>query len=152
MLVAEVRTPTIGAKYRSIEGAMRLNQPGRLLVVEPRQGPLLVRSVTEPISSCRVQFTCAVFNIRLLFGCRLGEWERLEAGCRCVARTRLQPRAQPECPHLMNARVQDPEEVIVLASKDDQLVIRQNTLVEPHKDSMLRNSWCYKKSRQSCQC
>ena len=60
-----------------------------------------------------------------------------------------EPRPHPQRPDLVGAGVQDTEEIIVLAGKDNECVIGENTRVKPREQPILCHSGRGDKSFQA---
>src|SRR5438270_1245645 len=63
-------------------------------------------------------------DVDLLLFVRLGERKRFERNARRVPRSRFQSRSKFQRPDFVKARMQHAEEIIVISSDDEELVIR----------------------------
>src|SRR5262245_45230481 len=130
--------PTVGIEHGPIQLLVRDIQPGRALVVEVGQRALFQIGFAGALG---IQPAVALLN-KLAGGCgdrrsarialglaagRPGEREGLEGGGGGVAKATLNLTklcAHTACPQLMYLRVQNTKEIVVVTSKDNQLMVR----------------------------
>ena len=145
--VRVIKDPAVRGDDCGVEVSVSVGEPGRAIVVELGQGPLreigriragrIKPSVAElDEAACSLPYPGALFGRRIL-----REREGLEAGCGRIATNADHLAAQGVGPGDVDARMENPHCVVVVAGEHDQLMIWQHVRGEPNKETMLRNSW-----------